>query len=117
MITYLVFYQCCHRIKEIINSSKVISTPIITAYLENDKDKEFARIVKARIEQTTLTEVCFEKCFITIICKDLIPYLLQVCSFIDVVLDNTECYLLIHIDMNRIKLLQLEVTIETITLR
>lgn len=45
------------RIKEIINSSKNISTPIITAYLENDKDKEFARIVKARIEQTTLTEV------------------------------------------------------------
>ncbi|XP_060879437.1 DNA-directed RNA polymerase III subunit RPC1 [Metopolophium dirhodum] len=81
------------RIKEIINSSKNISTPIITAYLENDKDKEFARIVKARIEQTTLTEVC---------------------SFIDVVLDSAECYLLIHIDMNRIKLLQLEVTIETI---
>ena len=50
-------YNIFFRIKEIINSSKNISTPIITAYLENDKDKEFARIVKARIEQTTLTEV------------------------------------------------------------
>lgn len=40
--------------------------------------------------------------------------LFQVCSFIDVVLESTECYLLIHIDMNRIKLLQLEVTIESI---
>lgn len=53
------FFNNIDRIKEIINSSKVISTPIITANLENDKDKEFARIVKARIEQTTLTEVCF----------------------------------------------------------
>lgn len=52
-----VFNFFFFRIKEIINSSKNISTPIITAYLENDKDKEFARIVKARIEQTTLTEV------------------------------------------------------------
>lgn len=53
-VTYDFFF---FRIKEIINSSKNISTPIITAYLENDKDKEFARIVKGRIEQTTLTEV------------------------------------------------------------
>lgn len=53
----IINYVILFRIKEIINSSKNISTPIITAYLENDKDKEFARIVKARIEQTTLTEV------------------------------------------------------------
>ena len=31
------------RIKEIINASKKISTPIITVCLENDKDAEFAR--------------------------------------------------------------------------
>lgn len=67
VITYFVFINVLNRIKEIINSSKVISTPIITAYLENDKNKEFARIVKARIEQTTLTEVCFENSFIIII--------------------------------------------------
>lgn len=53
----ILIYFFTSRIKEIINSSKNISTPIITAYLENDKDKEFARIVKARIEQTNLTEV------------------------------------------------------------
>lgn len=45
------------RIKEIINASKKISTPIITAYLENDSDPEFARRVKGRIEKTTLGEI------------------------------------------------------------
>ena len=45
------------RIKEIINASKKISTPIITAYLENDSDAEFARRVKGRIEKTTLGEI------------------------------------------------------------
>ncbi|KAJ8870241.1 hypothetical protein PR048_029262 [Dryococelus australis] len=45
------------RIKEIINASKKISTPIITAHLENDTDAEFARRVKGRIEKTTLGEV------------------------------------------------------------
>lgn len=45
------------RIKEIINASKKISTPIITAYLENDTDPEFARRVKGRIEKTTLGEI------------------------------------------------------------
>lgn len=45
------------RIKEIINGGKNISTPIITAYLENDTDEDFARKVKGRIEKTTLSEV------------------------------------------------------------
>ena len=39
------------RIKEIINASKKISTPIITVTLENDKDPEYARLVKGRIEK------------------------------------------------------------------
>jgi hypothetical protein len=34
------------RIKEIINASKRISTPIVTAILENDSDPELARRVK-----------------------------------------------------------------------
>src|SRR5204862_6127653 len=38
------------RIKEIINAAKMISTPIITAKLQNDTQVETARIVKARIE-------------------------------------------------------------------
>merc|ERR1719251_807589 len=45
------------RIKEIINASRKISTPIITATLELDNDPEFARRVKGRIEKTTLGEI------------------------------------------------------------
>ena len=45
------------RIKEIINASKNISTPIISAPLENDNDIEAARVVKGRIERTSLGEV------------------------------------------------------------
>lgn len=46
------------RIKEIINATKNISTPIITAPLIQSKDVITARIVKGRIERTTLGEVC-----------------------------------------------------------
>lgn len=42
------------RIKEIINASRNISTPIITAYLDKDTDLDYARIVKGRLERTTL---------------------------------------------------------------
>ncbi|OSX76734.1 hypothetical protein BU14_0177s0015 [Porphyra umbilicalis] len=45
------------RIKEIINASKAISTPIITAELVSSRDLVAARIVKARIERTLLGEV------------------------------------------------------------
>ena len=45
------------RIKEIINAAKTISTPIITVKLECDSDVKAARIVKGRIEKTTLGEV------------------------------------------------------------
>jgi DNA-directed RNA polymerase III subunit RPC1 len=45
------------RIKEIINASKNISTPIIAAPLTIDDDAEFARCVKGRIEKTLLGEV------------------------------------------------------------
>ena len=45
------------RIKEIINASKAISTPIITAHLDIVDDPEYARIVKGRIEKTLLGEV------------------------------------------------------------
>lgn len=47
------------RIKEIINASKKISTPIITASLVCDNDVKSARIVKGCIERTVLGEVCF----------------------------------------------------------
>ena len=47
------------RIVEIINATKTISTPIITAEIQNNKSMEFARKVKARIEKTTLGEVIY----------------------------------------------------------
>lgn len=40
-----------------MNASKNISTPIITAQLDVEKDPEFARVVKGRIEKTELGEV------------------------------------------------------------
>lgn len=46
------------RLKEIINASKTISTPIITANLIQNDNKTSARLVKGRIEKTTLGEVC-----------------------------------------------------------
>lgn len=45
------------RIVEIINASKSISTPVITAEIMNNHSMEFARKVKARVEKTTLGEV------------------------------------------------------------
>lgn len=45
------------RVKEIINASRNISTPIITAELQQPLDQEFARRVKGRVEKTTLGEV------------------------------------------------------------
>jgi DNA-directed RNA polymerase III subunit RPC1 len=46
------------RIKEIINATKEISTPIISAKLVNEVDPVSARIVKGRIERTILGDVC-----------------------------------------------------------
>lgn len=45
------------RIVEIINASKSISTPIVTAEIYNNMDMEYARKIKSRIEKTTLGEV------------------------------------------------------------
>ncbi|GAB9475396.1 DNA-directed RNA polymerase iii largest subunit [Globisporangium polare] len=45
------------RLKEIINASKNISTPIITAALVCKTDERSARIVKGQIEKTTLGEI------------------------------------------------------------
>ena len=45
------------RIKEIINATDKISTPIIQAKLENETNLVAARIVKGRIEKTELGDV------------------------------------------------------------
>ncbi|KAH9892352.1 hypothetical protein F4778DRAFT_317731 [Xylariomycetidae sp. FL2044] len=45
------------RIKEIINASKTISTPVIICPLENNSQIEAAKIVRARIEKTYLEDI------------------------------------------------------------
>ena len=45
------------RIKEIINASKVISTPIVTAQLISNQSEQAARIVKGRLEKTFLSDI------------------------------------------------------------
>lgn len=45
------------RIKEIINASKSISTPVITCPLLNNHQIEAARVVKGRIEKTYVSDV------------------------------------------------------------
>ncbi len=78
------------RIKEIINASKSISTPIITATLVCDNDVKVARIVKGRIEKTTLGEVA---------------------KYIKDVSTSKGAHLAIKLDMEIIQTLQLEITI------
>ena len=45
------------RIKEIINASSIISTPVITCELSNRVSESAARIVKARVEKTYLRDI------------------------------------------------------------
>lgn len=77
------------RIKEIINAVKIPSTPIITAGLMNEFDVDYARQVKGRIEKT---------------------YLGQISQYIEEVYEADDCYLLVKIDLDRIRLLKLEIT-------
>ncbi|XP_076809232.1 DNA-directed RNA polymerase III subunit RPC1-like [Clavelina lepadiformis] len=81
------------RIKEIINASKNISTPIITAHLSNDTNSDIARIAKGRIEKTTLSEIC---------------------SLIEEVYQPDDCYILLKIDLQRCRLLKIEVNADTV---
>ncbi|XP_072757329.1 DNA-directed RNA polymerase III subunit RPC1-like [Anoplolepis gracilipes] len=81
------------RIKEIINASPKISTPIIIATLMDGTDLEGAERVKARIQKTTL--------------KDVAEYIEQVYT-------REENYLRIKLNMDKIKLLKLEVNVNSI---
>ena len=78
---------------EILNCSKKLSTPIITAYLENDTDEDFARRVKARIEKTVLADVC---------------------EYTEVVLTENDAFLVVKLNLEHMKALRLEVNIDTI---
>mmetsp|Transcript_29974 Transcript_29974/g.22244 ORF Transcript_29974/g.22244 Transcript_29974/m.22244 type:complete len:140 (+) Transcript_29974:3-422(+) len=46
------------RIKEIINATADISTPIISAKLFNEESEISARIVKGKVEKTLLGDIC-----------------------------------------------------------
>ncbi|CAG8530365.1 3760_t:CDS:10 [Cetraspora pellucida] len=81
------------RIKEIINASKTISTPIITCKLVNDSDVKSARIVKGRLETT---------------------YLGDIAKYIDEIYERDSCYLAIKLDLDAIQKLQLETNIKEI---
>ncbi|KAK6200929.1 DNA-directed RNA polymerase III subunit C1 [Scheffersomyces amazonensis] len=81
------------RIKEIINASKTISTPIINSVLVNDEDEIAARVVKGRIEKTLLKDVAF---------------------YIEDVYANDLAYISIKVDLKTIEKLQLELTIDNI---
>lgn len=75
------------RIKEIINASKTISTPIITAELECNTDQKAARIVKGRLEKTTLGDIV---------------------SYIKLTLIPGQAYLKVRLDRGTIQALQLD---------
>ncbi|KAI5955618.1 RPO31 [Candida jiufengensis] len=81
------------RIKEIINASKTISTPIINAVLVNDDDEIAARVAKGRIEKTLLKDVAY---------------------YIEDVYKDNQAYLSIKIDTETIDKLQLELNIHNI---
>lgn len=73
------------RIKELINANRTISTPVIHAALENSKDPENARAVKMRLEKTTLGEIC---------------------EYLDKVAQRDDCFVLIKLSLERIRLLK-----------
>jgi len=71
------------RLKEIINASKQISTPIITAALTDGSNLQLARAAQAKIEKTTLGQVS--------------------CHIKEVYAEETKCYISIKLDMKALK--------------
>jgi DNA-directed RNA polymerase III subunit RPC1 len=81
------------RIKEIINASSKISTPVITCELQNSQSEQAARIVKGRIEKT---------------------YLRDVVSWIEENWDEDGCYLEMRFDTETRDKLQLDIDMAAI---
>ncbi|KAG7254630.1 hypothetical protein CRUP_012384, partial [Coryphaenoides rupestris] len=67
--------------------------PIITAHLDVDDDADFARLVKGRIEKTLLGEIS---------------------EYIEEVFLPDDCFILVKLSLERIRLLRLEVNAETV---
>ena len=81
------------RIKEIINASKNIHTPIITGRLVADKNETAARIVKGRVETTKLGDIA---------------------EYIEENVDGTDAFLEVKIDLKAVSALQLEISMNSI---
>lgn len=81
------------RIREIINATKAISTPIMYVELNRDNVKEDAIIAKGRIEKTSLGDIA---------------------EYIKEVYSPSKCYLEIKIDFEAIYALRLKCTTESI---
>ncbi|KAG8831315.1 hypothetical protein FRC18_006772 [Serendipita sp. 400] len=81
------------RIKEIINASKAINTPIITTKLVASDSERAARIVKGRLEKT---------------------YLGEIASVIEEAWSPSGVYLCVHTDYEAIHRLQLELTVDDV---
>ncbi|KAJ1442575.1 hypothetical protein B484DRAFT_442135 [Ochromonadaceae sp. CCMP2298] len=81
------------RLKEIINASSTISTPIIEARLVQSDSATSARIVKAQIEKTTLGEVV---------------------SYIKEIYRPSDSYISIKLDMQAVQALHLNVNAFTV---
>lgn len=88
-----IYIHFVFSILEIINASHSISTPIITAKLKDDSDPEKARQVKGRVEKTLLGEVC---------------------EYVEEVFLPDDCFILLKLAMDRIRLLKLEVDAHSI---
>lgn len=81
------------RIKEIINAAKRISTPIITAELGCDDNPTFGRMVKGRVEKTTLG---------------------QVAKSVKIVMTSRISYIAITLDMETIQASQLRINAQIV---
>ena len=91
------------RIKEIINASKAINTPIISSRLVAADSEISARVVKGRLEKTYLGDV---RSLVVVSRPFLITHHLQIAAVIEEAWSSTYVYLVIHIDMDAIRKLQ-----------
>lgn len=84
------------RLKEIINASKRIATPCITAQLVCQNDVAAARIVKGRVESTCLAEI--------------VTYMKEVYR-------NDDAYIAIRLDLDTIARVQLDIELTEVAIK
>ncbi|CAI5510580.1 unnamed protein product [Closterium sp. Naga37s-1] len=102
------------RIKEIINAAKNISTPIVTVKLETDNDVKAARIVKGRIEKTTLGEVVKSMKTVLTPSQAMLSIRQAMLSIRQAMLSIRQAMLSIRQAMHRLSALQLHITAYTV---